>query len=94
MGRADRLSQMTRRRFYALPGAFNFTEAPLPVNVPTSAVQSNARLDVGVSASETAAVTLSSSLESANPAGWLGALPTATTLVITGGAFVTAPDVV
>lgn len=26
MGRADRLSQMTRRRFYALPGAFNFTE--------------------------------------------------------------------
>ena len=26
MGRADRLSQMTRRRFYALPSAFNFTE--------------------------------------------------------------------
>jgi hypothetical protein len=74
-------------------GAFHFTEAPVPVNVPASAVHWKTSAVSDASASVTTADAVTSPPDSANPAGWF-APPTARRLLITGGALVTAPAAV
>ena len=68
-------------------GARQRTNAPVPVNVPPSALHSNTSLLTGVSASWTVAVTTISSPRSAKLDGALVRVLWATSAVMTGGGF-------